>query len=197
MSVARPRRARAQPSLAEARRLALGSQGFADPRPPKVDARTLSRVIDRTGIFQIDSVNVLVRAHYMPLFSRAGAYDPALLDAASAKAPRRLFEFWAHEASLLPVTTQPYLRWVMERAHELAWGGMRAIAAEQPDFVERVHDFVRDNGPVTTKEIDAGGTVHTKEPWWSWSETKRALEWLFWSGRISSAGRTAQLRAPL
>src|SRR4051812_6523983 len=107
-----PARRRQQLSAAEARRVALAAQGFA-PRSPisNVDARSLrARVLDHVGLLQIDSVNVLQRAHYLPAFSRVGAYDPAALDRLSQRGPRRLFEYWAHEASLIPVELQPNLR---------------------------------------------------------------------------------------
>src|SRR5690349_18822428 len=122
-------------SAKEARGIALAAQGLAVPRPAKVDARAIKGLVDRLGVVQIDSVNVLVRAHYMPAFSRLGAYDPALLDRLSHRAPRAVFEYWGHEASLLPVALHPLLRWRMARAHEKAWGRMRRIARHQPNLV--------------------------------------------------------------
>ena len=104
-------------SSSEARRLALGAQGFADPRPDgEPGGWDLRRVLKRVGLLQIDSVNVLERAHYLPAFSRLGPYPTAALDRLSQRAPRRLFEYWGHEASLIGVDLHPLLRWRMERA---------------------------------------------------------------------------------
>ncbi len=182
-------RRRTQLSAAEARRVALAAQGFADPRPTGTPTgRDLRRVLGRVGLIQIDSVNVLARAHYLPLFARLGPYDPSLLDRAAHYAPRRLFEYWGHEASLIPVALQPLLRWRMERAHEDAWGGMRRIARDQPDLVQRVLDEVGERGPVAASDL-ADHRPRRSGPWWDWSEGKRALEFLFWSGQVTSARR--------
>ena len=177
-------------SAAQARRMALAAQGFADPpgtREP--DGWALRRVLDRVGLIQIDSVNVLSRAHYLPLFSRLGPYDTELLDRAAHRAPRRLFEYWGHEASLLPVATQPLLRWRMERAGDDAWGGVRRIQRERPELVERVLADVRDRGPIAASEVVEEERPARTGPWWDWSDVKRAFEWLFWSGQITSARR--------
>ena len=177
-------------SAAQARRMALAAQGFADPPPGRApDGWALRRVFDRVGVLQIDSVNVLQRAHYLPLFSRLGAYDTDLLDRAAWRAPRRLFEYWGHEASLLPVGLQPLLRWRMERAAHEAWGGMRRIQRERPDLVERVLEEVRARGPVAASEVLAHERPKRTGPWWDWSDVKRAFEFLFWSGRLTSARR--------
>ena len=180
-------------TLAQARRIALAAQGFADPRPAGVpDRRALRRVFGRTGLLQIDSVNVLVRAHYLPLFSRLGPYPTALLDRAAYRRPRELFEYWGHEASLLPVEVQPLLRWRMAQALDDAWGGMRAVATEQPKLVADVLAAVRDSGPLTAAELEH---LHDADrgrrsgPWWDWSHVKRALEYLFWAGEVSTADR--------
>ncbi|MGH3354518.1 MAG: winged helix-turn-helix domain-containing protein [Nocardioidaceae bacterium] len=176
-------------SLPQARRVALAAQGFCDRRPLRPDARALSRVVGRTSLFQIDSVNVLTRAHYMPLFSRLGPYDPAVLERAFGRRPRRLFEYWAHEASLVPVELHPALRFRMARAHRHAWGGMRRIAEEQPELVRFVLDEVTNRGPVTARDVE-DDVPRSKQGWgWNWSEAKRALEWLFWCGEITSARR--------
>lgn len=185
-------RRRERLSAAEARRVALAAQGFADPPLGRdVDTRALrGRVIDRVGLIQIDSVNVLQRAHYLPAFSRLGSYDTNLLDKVSHYAPRRLFEYWGHEASLIPVELQPHLRWRMRRAHDDAWGGMRRVATERPELVRAVLEDVRERGP-----LPASALMHHDEPrgpkgpWWDWSDVKRALEFLFWSGEVTSARR--------
>lgn len=173
-------------SAAQARRLALGAQGFADAR--SADGRALGRVLARTGLLQIDSVNVLQRAHYLPVFSRIGPYDVKALDRLSHLAPRRLFEYWGHEASLLPVALWPLMQWRMERANQDAWGGMFRVATEQPELVEEMHEAVRDGGPITASFLSSH-VPKVRGAMWAWSDQKRALEWLFWTGRITSARR--------
>ena len=187
-----PQRRRTRLSAAEARRVVLAAQGFAEPPLGRdADTRALrSRVVDRVGLIQIDSVNVLQRAHYLPAFSRLGAYDIELLDRLAHYAPRRLFEYWGHEASLIPVELQPHLRWRMRRAHDDAWGGMRRIAHERPDLVAAVLEDLRERGPLTASQLAHLDEPRVKKgPWWDWSDVKRALEFLFWSGEITSARR--------
>ena len=182
-------RTRASLSAAEARRLALGAQGFAEPRSEREpNGWDLRRVLKRVGLLQIDSVNVLERAHYLPAFSRLGPYPRDLLDRASQRAPRRLFEYWGHEASLLPVDLHPLLRWRMERAAGDAWGGMRRIQRDRPELVARILEQVAERGPVAASEL-AESEPRRSGPWWDWSDAKRAVEWLFWSGQVSAARR--------
>ncbi|MFB6395376.1 winged helix-turn-helix domain-containing protein [Polymorphospora lycopeni] len=177
-------------SLAQARRITLAAQGFADPVPGGTpDLRHLRRVLGRVGLLQMDSVNVLQRAHYLPLYSRLGPYPTALLDRAAYQRPRELFEYWGHEASLIPVALQPALRFRMAAARVESWGGMRRIAAEQPDLVRWVLDEVRANGPLTAGDIEHD-TPKAKDNWgWNWSAVKRALEFLFWAGEVTAASR--------
>ena len=149
-------------------------------------------VLRRLGVVQIDSVNVVARAHYLPTLSRLGPYDRRWLDEYGSRSPRRFFEYWGHEASLLPVETQPLLRWRMQQAHRDAWGGMRAVLVERPDLVAAVREAVAAEGPVTAADLEArhGRSVRTTEAWgWRWSEVKQALEYLFWAGEVSVAGR--------
>ena len=176
-------------SLRAARRIALHAQGFGDPRPAgRADRRHLRRVVGRTALLQMDSVNVFERAHYLPVFSRLGPYDKALLERAAYR-DRELFEYWGHEASLLPVATHPLLRWRMARAEALeeGWGGPLRVMRERPDFVAHVLQRVTDEGPVSAGELHQG--ERPAGPWWDWSMTKVALEYLFWSGRVTTSSR--------
>ena len=176
-------------SLGLARRIALAAQGFADPRPTGTpDRRHLARVLSRTGLFQIDSVSAVVRAHYMPLYSRLGPYPLSLLDNATVTRRRTLFEYWAHEASLLPVETWPLMRWRMERAErgEEIYGRLAEFGREQAGFIDGIYREVAARGPIAASDMDghkgSGG-------WWGWSDAKHAFEWLFWAGRITTAYR--------
>ncbi|GAA2114098.1 winged helix-turn-helix domain-containing protein [Kocuria atrinae] len=185
-------------SLPTARRIALAAQGFLDsrPAPGKTTARHLQRVINRVGVIQIDSVNVLTRSHYLPFFSRLGSYDRTKLDQFTDREPRRLVEYWAHEASMIPPSTWPLLGFRRERAKHEAWGGMRRVQQEHPELVQAVLAEVSARAPITARECDAAMTVdipRREGAWgWNWSAVKTALEYLFWSGDITSAGRNAQ-----
>lgn len=178
-------------SAAEARRVALAAQGFHAPRPHAPPGRAgLVRCVRGLGLVQIDSVNVLVRSHYLPAFSRLGPYDAALLDAAAYEGRRRrLFEYWGHEASLLPVEFQPLLRWRMERAArgDGLWSGVARFGRERREVCERVLREIESRGPLGVSELGAGG--RRTGGWWGWSDGKVALEWLFWAGRVTTHSR--------
>lgn len=177
----------------EARRIALRAQGLAGARGRTLAGKKeMLRAIDRLGVLQIDSVNVVSRAHYMPLFSRLGAYPRAELDALALGKRRRLFEYWGHEASLMPVETQPLLRWRMEDARDGrgVWRGVAAFLREQPALVARALDEISDRGPLSASELELA-TERSQASWWGWSEAKRAFECLFWTGRVTAAGRRA------
>ncbi|MDN5724402.1 MAG: winged helix DNA-binding domain-containing protein [Propionibacteriales bacterium] len=180
-------------SQASARRIALAAQGFGrrrDDRP--VGMRDVQRVINTVAQFQIDSINVVTRAQFMPLFSRLGPYDPALLERAAHRAPRRLFEFWGHAASLIDVRLQPELRWRMAAAESEAWAGIVRVRDEHPALVERVLAEVASRGPVTARQIEHDEQI-VRDSWgWNWSAVKTALEWLLASGQITSASRNSQ-----
>ena len=173
-------------SLREARAIAIAAQGLAAPRRSQVDAAALRGLVEHLGVVQIDSVNVLARSHYLPAWSRLGAYDPAQLDALSRSAPRALFEYWGHEASLLPIDLQPVLRWRMARAKDQAWGRIRQMARRKA-FVSKVLAIVAERGPIRAGELETAKPK--RKGWWEWSEVKVAIEWLFWSGQVTSASR--------
>jgi uncharacterized protein YcaQ len=177
-------------SLAQARRIALAAQGFGRERPETATARDLRRTVERLGLHQIDSVNVLVRAHYLPAFSRLGPYDRGLIDRAAwgPRRERRLFEYWAHEASLLPLAMHPLLRWRMARAErgEIGWGSLKAYAGERRGEADAILERIRAEGPLAASDFDEG---RGRSGWWEWGDTKRALEWLFWAGLITTATR--------
>ncbi|MFJ2387904.1 winged helix-turn-helix domain-containing protein [Pseudomonas koreensis] len=178
-------------SLKQARRLALAAQGFNGRQPPTVRAPQVNRLIERLGLLQIDSVNAVVRSHYLPLFSRLGAYSSDLLDQAawSSGSRRTLFEYWGHEASLLPLAMYPLLGWRMQRAKrgEDIYQQLAKFGREQQGVVRRVLRTVEAQGAL------GAGSLSTREdkagPWWDWSAEKQALEWLFAAGEVTVAGR--------
>jgi hypothetical protein len=178
-------------SLVQARRIALLAQGFARPRPARVvTGADLLRSVRSVGLLQIDSVNVLVRSHYLPAFSRLGAYSRDLLDrAAYSGRVRRLFEYWGHEASLIPVEWQPFFRWRMERARrgDGMWGGVTRFGREREIFCREVLERIRERGPLGISDFRAG--PRRKGGWWGWSDGKVALEWLFWTGQLTTQSR--------
>ena len=177
-------------SLPSARRIALAAQGFGQPRPSRVDQGHLRRTLERLSLHQIDSVNVAARAHYLPAFSRLGVYDRALLDRSAwgPRSRRRLFEYWAHEASLLPLELHPLLRWRMARAErgEIGYQALKRFAIEHRAEAQAVLDRIIAEGPLAAADFENGSS---KSGWWEWSHTKHALEFLFWSGSITTATR--------
>jgi uncharacterized protein len=186
------RRPRESLSLPEARRVALGAQGFSRGRAAtgNVVRADVVRTVRDLGLVQIDSVNVLVRSHYLPLYSRLGPYAMTLLDEAAYGGRRRtLFEYWGHEASLLPVQLQPLLRWRMQRAKngDGTWGNVARFGREQAGFCAEVLAQIRSEGPLGASAIESGAA--RKGGWWGWSEGKIAMEYLFWSGQLSTHSR--------
>jgi hypothetical protein len=172
-------------SASHARRIALRANGFGAPRPDgRIDRRHLRRVIGRLGLVQLDSVNVLVRTQYLPFFSRLGPYDRNLLDRMAYR-DNELFEYWGHVASLVDVAHQPLLRWRMAADHD--WSSLSRVAHEHPQLVADLEAEINRNGPLSAGELDE--SERRKGPWWGWGETKRALEYLFWSGRVGALRR--------
>jgi uncharacterized protein YcaQ len=180
------------PSLSrvQARRIALAAQGFRDPRHTVPTMRTLNRTVERTGVLQVDSVNVLQRAHFMPLYSRMGAYDVDLLARASAGKPRRLVEYWAHVQALMPVELWPVMRHRMAsyRTQKHKWWGSEVSEA----LIANLMAEIKDRGASTARDLD-DGLPRSKENWgWNWSATRRALDYLYMVGEVAIAGRNSQ-----
>ena len=188
-------------TLAQARRTAIAAQGLAGPSAQARPATTvtmahLQRLIDRIGLLQIDSVNVLARAHLLPVMARLGPYDPALFDRAtraSATRPRRLVEHWAHEASFIPPRTYQLLRWRM--AEPRSHVPFQRVRDQHEGLLEQVLEILQEHGPMTARQVhqmlghDRGPAKH----WgWNWTGAKQALEAHFRIGTITAAHRTAQ-----
>jgi len=165
----------------QARRAVLGAQGFSRSRPGgRVDARHFRRLFSEIGLLQLDSVNVLERSHYLPVFSRLGSYDKAALDRYTVDSGE-VFEYWGHAASLLPAELYPYMR------HKMAgfrpWHRVQALMEDHPEYIEAVYDEIVERGPITVSDLTDPGS--RKGTWWGWGEGKTALEWLFGVGRIT------------
>ena len=185
-----------------ARRVALAAQGFADRRsagPPT--RRHVLRAVQRTSLLQLDSVSVAVRAHYMPVFSRIGAYDRDLLDAAAwqntGRSPRALVEYWAHEAALIPVADWPLMRWRMLRYSGGRWPGERLVLEQNPALVGDILDVVTEMGAVTAGDVERHLRIVPRDrggPWWGRTDTKVICELLFASGALSVDRRVSFAR---
>ncbi|MGW4119217.1 winged helix-turn-helix domain-containing protein [Nocardia sp. NPDC004711] len=181
-------------SLAAARRTALAAQGFASAPPSGTPTRrTVLKVLDSTRLLQLDSVSAVVRAHYAPVFSRIGAYDRALLDEAAwghtARRPRQLIEYWAHEAALIPVEDWPLLRWRMVQYRHGRWNGMRQVLERNPALADDVLGVVKEFGSSTAGEIERHLELdrpRAKDNWgWNYSDTKVVCEALFAAGELT------------
>ena len=169
-------------SGAEARRAALGALGFGQRKPARAGIAHVRATVARLGAIQIDSVNVLARAHYLPTFSRYGQYRTSALDAL-AHTHRELFEYWGHAACFLPMDLYPLMRWRMANQRE----GWASLSRKQRAFIESVHREVTERGPLAAGELSKAGK--STGPWWGWSDGKEALELLFREGRVAIAGR--------
>ncbi|HEY7178294.1 MAG TPA: crosslink repair DNA glycosylase YcaQ family protein [Gaiella sp.] len=185
-------------STSQARRIALAAQGFAERRngqpQPAPTMRTLSRTVERTGVLQVDSVNVLQRAHYMPLYSRMGSYDVDLLARAQtstgSRQPRRLVEYWAHVQALMPVELWPVMghRMASYRTQRHKWWG--SVVSER--LVTNLMAEIQERGASTARDLDEG-LPRAKENWgWNWSATRRALDYLYMVGEVAIAERNSQ-----
>ena len=184
-------------SARSARRIVLAAQGFARGRPARVSKGHLAALLKRLSLLQIDSVNVLVRAHYMPLFSRLGPYPTKWLDeAAYHPRKRQLFEYWGHEASLISLPLLPLFGWRMREAAAGIdiYSHLKRYAEENPEVVQRVLARVFEGGPAGAGEIESDLRAGAERKrgtggWWGWSDTKKAVEWLFWTGSLTTKTR--------
>ena len=177
-------------SISEARRIALAAQQFGARGGALRSVQTVANLATQLGAIQIDSVNVLVRSHYLPLFSRRGAYARELLERAAYDGQQRhLFEYWGHEASFLPLPLYPLMRWRMEAARngEGTWKRLQRYATEHQELVDGVLGELRARGPLGAGDLAAGG--RSSGGWWGWSQGKGILEWLFWTGVVTTAQR--------
>ena len=177
-------------SVAQARRIALAAQGFLDKPHAEPTMRTLQRTLERTGVLQVDSVNVLQRAHYMPLYSRMGPYDVDLLRRAAEQKPRRIVEYWAHVQAFMPVELWPVMQHRMEdyRAKRGKWGFVQADDELEASLLAELAD----RGASTARDLD-DGLPRAKDNWgWNWSKTRRVLDYLYTSGQVAIAGRNSQ-----
>ncbi len=187
-------------SADQARRVAISAQGLAEPKPRGAVTRShLRRLINRIQVLQLDSVSVAVRAHYAPVFSRLGPYDRDVLDSAawshSARAPRLLVEYWAHEAALMAVEDWPLMRWRMREYTHGRWG--KEIVKKNPQLAENILAAVDELGPSTAGQIEAhleGERARRKGPWWDRSDTKWVAEALWSSGALTTATRVGFAR---
>jgi len=172
-------------SAAQARRIALAAQGFTDAKPKgRVDARHFRRALDRMTILQLDSVNVLCRSHFLPVFARLGAYDRDQLDHWIWQSGEN-HEFLAHEASITRMDLYPLLRHRMDISR---WKGGTAFKAEHPEQLDAIRVEIDEHGPRSVKDLpDAGDR---SGPWWGWSKGKIGLEVMYRNGDLSIAERT-------
>ena len=189
-------------SQAAARRIALAAQGFGRPRGSgrRLTADDLVAAVGRLGLMQLDSVNVLCRSHYLPLFSRLGRYDRSELDRVTGHSDRseetrdgaaglRLVEYWAHQASLIPAGLHPLFRWRMARVDQELWAPVVKVAREQPDLVARALAMVQERGPIPASAIGTVRQAARPGQLWNWHAGKSALEYLFYAGKVAVSGR--------
>ena len=170
----------------QARRYTLAAQGFNEGRADgRVDVRHFRKVIDQIGLVQLDSVNVFSRTHYLPFFSRIGPYDRESLDDWIWNSGE-MFEYWGHEASVIPVRDHRLFRWRMEQS--LKWKRLKELEEKQPGYVEDVYQQVVDRGPLQTRDLDRPGE-RDREAMWGWNNGKVALEVLFLQGRVTTSHR--------
>lgn len=174
-------------SSTQARRIALAAQGFTRARPATVGARHVHRTMDRLGALQIDSVNVFARSHYLPLFSRLGAYEPALLDQVFLSRTTHYVEYLAHEATFVPIEDWPLWRFRMEDFRR-RWTDEGSWAHSNARTLQWVQDELRTRGPLRPADL-RDDAPRERGTWWDWDDVKLALEHLWRTGDAAVSGR--------
>lgn len=175
----------------QARRYALGAQGFLEGRADgRVDVRHFRKVVEHVRLIQLDSVNVFSRTHYMPFFSRIGPYDRDALDEWLWQSGE-MFEYWGHEASVIPVEDHRLFRWRM--AQGLKWKRLKELEENHPEYVQSVYRQVEEHGPIRTRDLEAPGQ-RDSDAMWGWNDGKVALEALFLKGLVATADRPNFMR---
>ncbi|NII68198.1 winged helix-turn-helix domain-containing protein [Microbacterium ulmi] len=183
------RRPRESLSAAEARRVALAAQGFAQARPAAPGTRQLNLAMSRMGVLQIDSVNVFARSHYMPLFSRLGPYDTDLLDRLLFARRAPYVESWAHVASFIPAADWGLFAFRMDEMRAKYGADPDTWFQRNADIVDWVRSELAARGPLRPAQIEHDAKEARRGPWWDWDVVKRALEFLFFFGEVAIAGR--------
>lgn len=175
-------------TAAQARRLALAAQGFARPHPAVVGTRQLTDLLDRLRVLQLDSVSVFARSHYLPVFARLGAYDPAALDALIFARRGRYTEYWAHEAAIIRRDDWPLWHWKREALRE-RYTAKSAWVRENTAMLDWLLRELAEKGPMTVADVEHDVAKERRGPWWGWSDVKEGLEYLFAFGDVVSGGR--------
>lgn len=165
-----------------ARRIALAAQGFGHSPATAPGLRQVAGLVDRLGVLQIDSVNVFERSHYLPAFSRLGAYDRAILDRLTTGRRGRMVESWAHQAAFIPRELWPLFEFRREefRRKGSEWGGW---LVENRELADWLRTELAANGPMPASQIEHDANER-RGPWWGWSDVKRTLEWMFRVGEV-------------
>ena len=169
--------------------MAICASGLGQQRPTgRVDVRHFRKVLTKTGLVQLDSVNVLARAHYVPFFSRLGAYDRSHLDRWLWQSGE-MFEYWGHERSVIPIEHRSLF---VHRMRQPVRGWIESVYYDNPEYVWQVHQEVQEKGPLRAADLAEPG--QSGGSWWGHSMGKRALEWLFWKGEVTIADRRRFIR---
>ncbi|MCR6712483.1 MAG: winged helix DNA-binding domain-containing protein [Demequina sp.] len=182
-------------SAPEARRVFLAAQGLAAKRPARgVRDKQFAEYLDRQGVLQLDSVNVFARAHYLPVFSRYGAYDTAKLDTFLWGPPHghgaHGFEHWGHEAAVMPLNLLPAMLPRMNRDTDWVVWTRNKLETERPGLLAAVREAVDERGPVVGGDLEhLAPREGPKGTWWDYSHVKSALEYLFFRGEIAGSRR--------